>query len=239
MDPLTAIAASGMRARMEALDLLANNLANAATSGYKADREFHDVYAVEGGGKRTVMPDAGKPWTDFSQGAMTATGNPLNLALHGKGFFAVNGPAGPLYTRNGAFTHGTDGVVRTAEGYALRLDNGQPLRIDPRQPFEITADGTAMQGGQVLGRIQISDVANPNALVKQPAGYFQLDSSGAVAAAAAEVHQGKLEAANVSSADTAVRLVNVMRQFEMLQRAIALGGEMNRRAVEDVARVGG
>src|SRR5580658_9567803 len=106
MDSLTAIAASGLRSRMESLDLLANNMANASTGGYKADREFYSLYTAgeaQDSGSATTMPVIVKPWTDLSQGILTPTGNALDVALNGNGFFGVSGPNGTLYTRNGGF----------------------------------------------------------------------------------------------------------------------------------------
>ena len=100
MDPIAATAASGLRARMESLDLLANNVANASTGGYKADREFYSLYVAPDAADSdslSTMPVIEKPWTDFSQGLVQQTGNPLDLALSGKGFFAVQSPRGPLY----------------------------------------------------------------------------------------------------------------------------------------------
>ena len=123
MDPMTAIAASGLRARMESLDLLANNIANASTGGYKADREFYSLYvAPEAAGSESfnTMPLIERPWVDHAQGSLHPTGNPLDLALTGKGFFAVNGPSGPLYTRNGNFRLAPDGKLTAADGYPLR-----------------------------------------------------------------------------------------------------------------------
>src|SRR5947208_8328714 len=101
MDALTGAAASGLRARMESLDMLANNLANAETGGYKTDREFYNLYVAPeaaAGESPTTMPLVERPWTDFSQGTIRQTGNSLDFALSGKGFFAVDGPTGPLYT---------------------------------------------------------------------------------------------------------------------------------------------
>ena len=107
MDPLTTAAASGLQARMDSLDLLANNLANTSTGGYKADREFYSTYFSPDatGFDPTVgdSPVVEKRWTDFTQGPLLSTGNPTDLALSGPGFFAVNGAKGPLYTRNGSF----------------------------------------------------------------------------------------------------------------------------------------
>ena len=93
MDPLTAIAASGLRARMESLELLANNVANASTGGYKADREFYGLYRAPEADSDSTMPLIERPWIDQSQGPLHATGNPLDVALSGRGFFSVKGPA--------------------------------------------------------------------------------------------------------------------------------------------------
>ena len=94
MDPLTAIAASGLRARMESLDMLANNIANASTGGYKADREFYNLYTspeAAGDDSLSTMPLIERPWVDHSQGILHTTGNALDVAISGKGFFAVDG----------------------------------------------------------------------------------------------------------------------------------------------------
>src|ERR1043166_2284833 len=101
MDPFTAIAASGLRSRLESLDLLSNNIANASTGGYKADREFYSMYVAPEAQESDAparMPVIERPWTDLSQGLIHETGNPLDVALTGKGFFAINGSSGPLYT---------------------------------------------------------------------------------------------------------------------------------------------
>src|ERR1041385_5684143 len=106
MDSLTATAASGLRSRMESLELLANNVANATTGGYKADREFFSLYLApdaQDSEPPTTMPVIERPWIDLSQGVLQSTGNSLDVALSGTGFFSVAGPAGPLYTRNGSF----------------------------------------------------------------------------------------------------------------------------------------
>jgi flagellar basal body rod protein FlgG len=130
------------------------------------------------------------------------------------------------------------GVVATQEGYALRLTDGQPLRIGPGS-FEVTPDGMVRQGQQPLGRLEIADFPQ-GGLTKQGATLFRPADPALKPgpAAGTEVHQGKLETANVSSAESAVRLVGLMRQFESLQKAIGIGADMNRKAIEEVARVG-
>jgi flagellar basal-body rod protein FlgG len=246
MDNLTIAAVSGLKARMESLEMLANNLANAATAGYKGDREFYSLYlspeAVDPRsptGAAVTVPVIDRPWTDFSQGTLTATDNPLDVAIQGRGFFSVNGPAGTLYTRNGNLRLSASGVLGTLEGHAVRAVGGGSIQTVSANPLEISPDGTVMQDGTALGQLEIVDFADLSVLAKQGAGYFRAPPGVAAApAASAEVRQGRLEGSNVNAAEGAVRLVSVIRQFETLQKAIALGAEMNRRAVEEVARVG-
>jgi flagellar basal-body rod protein FlgF len=242
MDPITAIAASGLRARMESLDLLANNVANAATGGYKADREFYSLYVAPEAASNdpaATMPVIERPWVDHAQGTLQTTGNPLDFALSGRGFFAVNGPNGPLYTRNGNFRIASDGQLVTGEGYAVRSRQGAPLTIAGRLPVEVATDGTITQDGNVIGKLEVVDFTSTAGLSKQGANYFRLGdpSEKPVPAPSTSVEQGSLEASNAGSAEAAVRLVTVMRQFEMLQRAVSIGGEMNKKAVEEVAKV--
>ncbi len=244
MDQLTSLAASGMRARMEALDMLANNLANASTAGFKADREFYNLYVSadgEPGGeplRPSFMPVTEKPWTDHSQGTLTSTGNSLDVAISGKGFFTVDGQNGPLFTRNGSFRLSTRGELQTPDGFAVRAQGGGKITVDPAFPFEIAEDGSVHQNGQELARLDVVDFEKQSALAKREGNYFQLlDPTTKPLPSSAGVYQGKLEAANVGSAETAVRLIGVMRQFENLQRALTIGGEMNRRSIEEVAKV--
>jgi flagellar basal-body rod protein FlgF len=243
MDPITAIAASGLRARMESLDLLANNVANAATGGYKADREFYSLYVapevLNTDDPAATMPVIERPWVDHAQGMLHSTGNPLDLALSGSGFFSVNGPSGPLYTRNGNFRLASDGRLVTGEGYAVRDQQGKPLTIAGRLPVEVANDGTITQDGSVIGKLEVVDFTSTAGLSKQGANYFRITdpTQKAVAAPSMSVEQGSLEASNTGSAEAAVRLVSVMRQFEMLQRAVSLGADMNKKAIEEVAKV--
>jgi flagellar basal-body rod protein FlgF len=246
MDPLTAAAASGLQSRMDSLDLLANNLANTSTSGYKADREFYNTY-LSADAINNPDPAVGdspvveRHWTDFAQGSLTSTGNPTDLALSGRGFFAVNGPNGTLYTRNGSFQVSAQGTLVTGEGYAVRLSDGQPLTLDPNSAVAIGADGSVSQNGAALGQLQLVDFADPNLLEKASGTNFQSPDPQKVAPQAAtnvQVAQGKLESSNFSSTESAARMVMLLRHFEMLQKAVKIGAEMNRQAIEEVAKVG-
>jgi flagellar basal-body rod protein FlgF len=240
MDPISALAASGLRSRMESLDMLANNMANGSTTGYKADRESYSTYVSPEAADvdPSVQPVIERHWTDFSQGLLQTTGNPLDLALSGKGLFAVNGPSGPLYTRNGSFQLSKDGTLQTSAGYPVRSVEGTPIKAESRDPLEISTDGTVKQKGQILGTLEIVSFPDAATLAKHGNTYFRnVNSKPESAGEGTAVYQGKTESANVPAAESAVRLVGILRQFEMLQKAITLTGDMNRKAIEEVARV--
>lgn len=242
MDALAISAASGLRSRMESLDLLANNIANTDTGGYKLDREFYSLYtsaeAMMSDSDPATLPVIEKNFTDFSQGTMKVTSNPLDFALQGSGFFTVSAPGGVAYTRNGAFRVNTAGVIVTSEGYDVLDTAGQPITVDPSLPLSIGTDGSVLQSGQSIAQLGLADFA-PGLLVKQGNTMFHpADPKTTPQASSAEIQQGKLEGSNVGSAESAVRLVNVMRQFEMLQKAVNIAGEMDRKSISDVAKVG-
>ncbi len=246
MDPLSISAASGMRARMESLDMLANNLANATTVGYKSDREFYSLYAsAEATAGSMEVPEGADTvpviethWTDLAQGVLRTTGNSLDVAIDGSGFFTVKGPTGSLYTRNGNFRLSPSGTLVTADGYPVVTANGGSIQSQAEAPLEIAPDGMVNQQGQSLGQIQLVSFPSNSAINKQGANYFyQADPNAKPAASSALVYQGQLEDSNAGGAEGAIRLVGIMRQFEMLQRAAKIGADMDRQSVEQVAKV--
>jgi len=243
MDQISVLAAAGLRARMESVDLLANNIANASTNGYKGDSEFYTLFtseaeAADATDTPSTQPMIQRQWTDFSQGLLESTNNPLDFALSGKGFFAVKGPSGPLYTRSGSFQIAPSGQLTTAEGYAVLNQDGQPIKADASQPIDALPDGTLRQKGQDLAQLQLVNFTDTSSLIKQGSNYFQNTSDQQPAKAGdLKLYQGKVEASNVGASQAAVRLVGVMRQFEMMQKAITISGDMSRKAIEEVAKV--
>ncbi len=223
--------------------MLANNLANSGTGGFKLDREFYSLFSaadneVGGSASHTTMPMIRKQWTDFSQGTLQPTGNPLDLALSGHGFFSVNGPTGPLYTRNGSFKVSTDGTLTTADGHTVNGEGGQPLQIPGQGEIVVASDGTLTQDGQSLGKLDIVDFKDTAALGKIGNSYFVGNKDNPpIPATDVTVEQGRIEGSNVAPAESAVRLVSVMRQFEMLQKAITLTTDMDKKSLDEVARV--
>jgi flagellar basal-body rod protein FlgF len=244
MDPLTSLAAAGMRSRMESLDMLANNIANASTEAYKADREFYSTYmSAQASAAETdsgAMPVIERAWTDFSLGTLRQTGNPLHLAIGSNAFFAVNGPSGPIYTRSGRLQISSAGELETPDGYAIKSTSGNKIHLDATRPFEVSADGTITQAAAPVATLALVTFDDLGTLSKYGKTYFKAPQGvTAKPVATPEVQQGRLEDANVTAGESAVRLVSVMRQFEMLQKAVSIGSDMNKRALEQLASVGG
>ncbi len=222
--------------------MLANNLANVETGGYKADREFFSLFAGEdasgdmNSGDITTLPVIESQWTDQSQGILRNTSNPLDFAINGDGLFAVQTQAGVRYTRNGSFRISKAGVLTNIDGNPVQTKTGGTLSLLPGLPVEIAGDGTVSQGGQPVGQIALTSFA-ANLLDKVGLNYFAPRAGAAPKQADGVIEQGKLEESNVGSAESAVRLVAIMRQFEMLQKAMSIGNDLNRHAIEEVAKV--
>ncbi len=245
MDPLTSAAASGIRARLESLDMLANNIANASAPGFKADREFYGEYlsaeAADSPANTdpTILPVVERQWTDFSQGSLVPTGAPLDVALNGPGFFVAQSAAGPVFTRDGSFRLSLQGELTTQNGDKIQAQDGNLILLDSTRPVEIGSDGTVRQDGQDVAQIAVVNFPDPAVLAKRGNNYFRTDLSTMTPAPAArpEIRQGMVEAANSQPAESAVHLVNIMRQFEALQKALAIGADMSLRALQEVAKV--
>ena len=241
MDSISVSAASGMRSRMESLDLLANNLANTETAGYKADREFYSVYtsaeaSADAKHGLTTLPVVERQWTDLSTGDLRPTASPLDLAVSGDGLFAIQTSRGTRYTRNGNFRLSSAGTLTTPDGSYVRAQNGKPILLDERLPVEVLPDGTVQQGGSTVAQLQMLTFDQAS-LAKEGANYFVAAAGASSKPATGTVMQGKLEQSNVGAAESAVRLVAITRQFEMLQKAAGIGNDLSKRAIEEVARV--
>jgi len=232
---------------MDSLSLMANNLANAGTAGFKMDHEFYGVYSSSnaedpsgGGDFVSSLPFVNKQWTDFSQGILQTTGSPLDIAISGRGFLALNGPGGTVYTRNGNLRVSPAGdLIAGGEGYSVKSASGGTIRVSTGKPIEIAKDGTVSQNGIVLGQIEVVDFKSTDPLKKMTGAVFQNTDPKNTPAPATnfEIEQGKMESSNVVVPESAMRLVGMMRQFEMLQKAVTLNANMNQKALEEVARI--
>ncbi len=237
----TYAALSGLRTRMEQLDRLAADIANAKTAGYKAERVTTNAAERPDFGKAlqaAVDVTPGPGHLDFRAGSLEETGRDLDFAIEGRGFFVVDTPQGPRYTRNGNFSLAADGTVTTADGHAVQTADG-PLRVG-RTPGAISVadDGTVSVGAQSVGRLRVVDFGDYSELQREDLGRFRAPAATTPAeASGATVRAGLLEGSNVSVVDRMVALTEVARGFEALQRGMnILSTELDGRAISELGR---
>jgi flagellar basal body rod protein FlgG len=233
------IALSGLRARMDQLDRLAADIANVGTSGYKGER------AAKASAERPDFPGvlrsaidttiAGRR-LDLSDGALAATGRSLDVAIDGPGFFVVDTPGGPRYTRNGHFAIGSEGKLTTEEGAVVRGVDG-PIGLAGSEPVRIDDDGTVWSGAAIAGRLLVVEFAEPAILTRESGAQLHAHGQTATPVARPVVRPGSLEQSNVQMADRIAELTSVARGFEALQKALSVVmNDVDGRAIEYIGR---
>lgn len=225
------------------MDIVANNIANIDTNGFKVESLIQKTDPAEPamtlGGPRPVKfvaPDGVA--RNFGQGVLTQTGAPLDMAIEGKGFFQVQGPDGPRYTRDGRFTTDTTGKLVTQGGLAVLDESGGEIVIDGEKgPVAIGPDGSMSQGAERVGKVGVFQFANPGALSKSGDNlYKNVSNLGATPAADAKVRQGFLESSNVKPVMEITRMIEVSRAYESTAKMMDAQGDLSRRAVERLGR---
>ena len=244
MDPGYYVAAGSLKARSFELDVVANNLANAATVGYKPDQPFFAVFnKAAGSGRKLPLTGYLNDGVVFAetgvvneQGALKATGRPLDVAIEGNAFLSIQTPAGNRVTRDGRLQIGLNGQLEAMDGNAVLGKNGQPIKVDPKNgTVSITADGTVSQSNQAVGQLDLKAYEKPGALKRM--GALRFDPAGAAEAPMkATVAQGHLEESAVDSASTMVEMIRLNRLYVMsLKVASTLTTDLDERSISSVA----
>ncbi len=195
------------------LAAITSNLANAQATAYKR------VATVQHGEPALGLNDGHvavktQLAVDWSQGRLERTGVPTDLALRGDGFFTVEGPEGELFTRDGRFEVTEAGVLVTSDGLPVAWDGARGT-LDPiGEPIRVDLDGTVTQGNQQRGTLKVVDFPAREKLEVGRHGYYVASPALRQVPATAEVHQGALESANVSTVEELVRLIETQRAFE-------------------------
>jgi flagellar basal-body rod protein FlgF len=236
---------TGLAARMQSLDLVANNLANTNTTGYKAQKEFYSALTTSLNNQRlTPINQAindygllGGSRTDFSAGSLNPTGNDTDLAIDGSGFFAVKTKAGAeRYTRNGNFSLNTQRQLVDSEGNLLQGEDG-PIQL-PSGKLTVSTDGTVSVDGAIVSTVKVVDFAPNTPLTLEGNTDFTAPAGSAKPAPAAQLREGMLEASNSNPVMSAVALIDLQRNAEMMQRALSIfNTDFNQTAVEQLSRV--
>jgi flagellar basal-body rod protein FlgF len=251
--------ASGMLAEQHRLDVVANNLANANTAGFKRDttisksfpefliKRVHDEDPTGKLQANVGMLGIGTylvgTSTRLTSGSLQQTGNPLDVAISGDGFFAVNTPQGVRYTRQGNFTVSGDGTLTTPEGYEVLVD-GHSVKAD-QGPLKIMDDGQVFSGQQSLGNLSIATSRDLGAIRKEGNGLWVQAGAGesatlvtpSEASGSYQLKAGYLESSNVEAVTEMVEMMTTMRSFEANQKALQAQDETLQKAVTEVGRV--
>jgi flagellar basal-body rod protein FlgF len=237
-------ACSALVTRMQALDTIANNLANASTTGYRSEQNmFSSVLAGAKGTSGTALNQAinsygvmGGSTLDFSEGSLQTTGNNLDMAIEGKGFFVIQTANGPMYTRNGNFQVSATGQLITATGDAVMGDRGV-LNLPPG-PVSIASDGTISSNNAVVGRLKIVEFPAATQITSAGGDYYSAPANTAAPAAASSVRQGVLESSNVNPVEGMVELITAQRSAETMQKALGMfNSEMDKTATQDLPKI--
>lgn len=249
-------AASAMLGQMVRNDLVANNLANANTNGYKKDDSLHSEFpkilisqlggdARLGGGLGST-PNLGylgtgtvirEVYTDHSQGNMRQTDQALDLALSGQGYFVVEEGGQYLFTRDGSFSLDNEGYLVTKEGYRVQGENG-PIRVDNDQ-FVVNELGEIIDGDLTLDRLMVAEFAEPAKLTKVGSSFYQESAASGQPLRGENVRivQGFLESSNVNPVQEMVKMITVMRAYESCQKVIQYQDSTLEQAVTELGRV--
>lgn len=242
MDNSLLVSLSQQLAAYRAMDVIANNLANASTPGFKREAAKFEEYvahvrpAEDQKGPQTLsfVKDAGV-LRDLGQGELSATSSPYDFAINGKGYFTVQTPAGMRYTRDGHFTLNQDGVMVTSDGYPVQGDGGA-ITITPSDgEISVGPDGTISSilngASNQLGKLQVVDFANERAMTKQ-GGNLYSTTQAPVAATDSTIAQRMLEGSNVSPVIEISHMVEVMRSYQMTATLTNSEEQLMRQAID-------
>jgi flagellar basal-body rod protein FlgF len=240
MDRMIYTAMSGARSMMQRQEVLANNLANVNTPGYRAETVAFRVAPLVGVGLPTrALVAESTPRADFAPGTITTTGRTLDVAITGAGFFAVQGTDGTEgYTRNGAFDLNAEGQLVTSSGAPV-LGEGGPISIPPGNVISIAADGSisaapanAPRNATPVGRLKLVN-PEPAALTRGPDGLFRVAGGGeAETDARVRVAGGAIEGSNVNAVEAMVGMIALARQFDLQMKLMQAADAASRKGAQ-------
>lgn len=233
------ISMTGMQMRAYELEAVSNNLANINTAAYKRQAFSSKLYPLLSGRPRqpkAIYQDAkaqtffGTQYIDLSQGNLRKTGNPLDLAIQGEGFFAVRKGNQILYTREGSFTKDNENNLVTQNGFKVLDENNNPVVIEGDK-IEIAKDGTVFVDGNPVTKIKLVNLNNIRHIGNS---LYQGTETGQ---ANGQIQQGWIETSNVNPMWEMVQMIQAIRNFELTQRVTTNFDQLAQRAVNEIARI--
>ena len=226
------------------LDLVANNIANADTTGFKVEslmqsaRPAAPAFTLQGPRPVKFVGEDGVA-RDFGQGGLRQTGAPFDMAIEGRGFFQVNTPEGPRYTRDGRFRMDDTGKLVNEAGFAVLDDGGGEITLNPEEGQLLVAeDGTVSQGSTRVGKLGLVNFTTLATLQKVGDNLYKNTSNQQPEPVTdAKLRQGMLEGSNVNSILEMTRLIEISRAYEQMARMMDSTSELARSAVQRMGRV--
>jgi flagellar basal-body rod protein FlgF len=242
MDNTTNIALSRLSAQSRAMDVVANNLANASTPGYRAERTIFADYllrepvgAEPAGGRTIAFTQMRATYRERAEGTLTQTGNPLDLALSGEGYFTVQTANGTRLTRAGRFTLQTDGSITDTAGNALLGTNGRKLSLSPADTdLKVLANGTLRSQNGVIGQIAVVRPNDPNKLTAEGGRLLRADVA-TTPVTTPKMLQGVVEDSNVQPIAEITRMIGTERDFQFVTQMVEAEGQRRQSAIDKIA----
>lgn len=226
MENTSYVALSRQTALWRQLEMVANNMANANTPAFKAEQMMFTDYMVKSksdntpfGRQVSYVRDMGT-LRDTREGPMTKTNAPLDVALHGDGYFTIDTPAGQRFTREGHFRLDENGMVVTASGYPVLQQNDTPIILAPNEAeVSIAGDGTVSTENGIIGKFKVVRFDNEQELREAGDGTYQT-TADPIVADSANVSQGMLEDSNVQPVVEMTHMMTIMRNYQSIQNLI-------------------
>jgi len=226
------------------LDIVANNIANSDTNGFKVEQMLVGTEIGQRARNHAVRPSASfvldkGVGRDFGQAALKQTGRDLDFGIEGEGtFFTIIAANGPAYTRDGSFTMDAEGRMTTQDGLPVQTDAGELIVNPELGPITVAQDGTITQDGEIVGRLSVVRFDDLSVLEKTGDNLYRNTTNlQPIEAADARVRQGMLEGSNVNTLIEITNLVEINRAYERITRMIENTNDLSRRAVERLGKV--
>lgn len=222
---------------MREMQIVANNIANAATNGYRQEGlTFSEYVGRVENGPSVSMGQGNIGTTSFVQGTLTSTGGTFDFAIEGDGFFLIETPGGDRLTRAGAFSPNGAGDLVNMDGFRVLDAGGAPVFVPPdAKSISVAPDGTVSADGQLIGQIGLVAPAEPREMVREDGVMFRADA-GFLPAENARIMQGFVESSNVEAITQLARMVEVQRAYELGQSFLETEDERIRRAMDSLVR---
>jgi flagellar basal-body rod protein FlgF len=246
MEAPSYIALAQQSALLRQSEIIANNLANVSTSAFKADRLMFAEYLQNGSGYGGTGVDSPLSFVrelgavrDLRDGNLAPTGNPFDIAIQGPGYFAVQTPGGPRYTRQSTFHLDGQGRVVTSDGFALLDTQNLPITMRSGEShFEVTPEGQISTETGPLARIQLATFADQQSMRKAGSNLYDSDVPPQAAdPKVVKLQQGMVEESNVQAIVEVTSLIEISRRYQMAQNLLNSENDLQIKAIQQLGRV--